>query len=318
MHSSNALDRGRSAHPRVRRTELNTHLALHGWISTSQLLELGFSSTSIDRLVDDELLVRLQRGIYRSSAAHVDDELALKGMLMAAGETSALARISSAHRQGHLDYPPTMPQLVVVSGAPRRKRSGFTIHKAAGLTEDDIVDVRGVRCTSAFRNVLDFAATSKTERDRRLLKRALRQATHGDRGLPEALSRHLADHRPFKGSLLLAEVLKLHSPETLIQRSGLEGRFIELCHELGIPMPQTNQLVLGHEVDLLWREQRVYGELDTYGTHGGVREFEQDRLRDAELTVAGYRGIRITAKRMDRERLVVGAQVLALLGLERR
>jgi hypothetical protein len=46
-------------------------------------------------------------------------------------------------------------------------------------------------------------------------------------------------------------------------------------------------IVLGHEVDFLWRSARVVAEVDGYAFHASALSFGADRRRDAELTAAG-------------------------------
>jgi very-short-patch-repair endonuclease len=67
-------------------------------------------------------------------------------------------------------------------------------------------------------------------------------------------------------------------------------------HEL--PLPEVNRRVAGHEVDVLWRAQRLIVELDGYAFHRDRRAFEHDRDRDADVLAAGYSVIRITWQRL--------------------
>ena len=45
-------------------------------------------------------------------------------------------------------------------------------------------------------------------------------------------------------------------------------------------------MVGGHEVDMLWREQRLVVEVDGFAYHSGRAAFERDRRRDAALQAA--------------------------------
>lgn len=61
-----------------------------------------------------------------------------------------------------------------------------------------------------------------------------------------------------------------------------------------------NQVVLTREqtrpiVDLLWRTGRLVVEIDGFAHHASRRAFEQDRQRDWELLVSGYRVLRLAA-----------------------
>jgi very-short-patch-repair endonuclease len=81
-------------------------------------------------------------------------------------------------------------------------------------------------------------------------------------------------------------------------RSDLERRFVDVCRDAGLPLPAVNASVAGFEVDALWPAQRLIVELDGYQYHRTRRAFESDRVRDAELQLAGYRTLRITHRRL--------------------
>jgi very-short-patch-repair endonuclease len=80
-------------------------------------------------------------------------------------------------------------------------------------------------------------------------------------------------------------------------RSNLEAIVLETMQRAGLPRPEVNASVEGHEVDFLWREHGVVAELDTYVTHGSPLAFERDRNRDRKLAIAGWRVARITDER---------------------
>jgi very-short-patch-repair endonuclease len=96
-------------------------------------------------------------------------------------------------------------------------------------------------------------------------------------------------------------------------RSPLEDRFAEFCRDRQIPPPTTNVLLLGHEVDALWPASRLVVEMDSFEFHSDRAAFERDRAKDAALTTAGYRVVRLTHRRLENEPTVVAAQLSGLL-----
>ena len=56
-----------------------------------------------------------------------------------------------------------------------------------------------------------------------------------------------------------------HDPD--ITRSKLEERFLALIAEAGLPRPEVNAIVGGHEVDFFWPEHRLIVETDGAATH---------------------------------------------------
>ena len=62
----------------------------------------------------------------------------------------------------------------------------------------------------------------------------------------------------------------------------------------GLPAPEVNVPVHGHQVDFLWRDQGLVVEVDGFQFHSTREAFERDRRRDAELQRAGLRVLRVT------------------------
>ena len=65
--------------------------------------------------------------------------------------------------------------------------------------------------------------------------------------------------------------------------------------------------------DALWPEQRLIVELDSYDIHTTRQAFEQDRARDRDLTLAGYRVVRVTWRQLTTDADAIARQLSALL-----
>lgn len=96
-------------------------------------------------------------------------------------------------------------------------------------------------------------------------------------------------------------------------KSYYERKLLKLIADAGLPRPLTNHRVAGHEVDLVWLDQRLVVEFDSRKFHGDRRAFETDRRRDQDLVAAGYRVIRVTARQLEQEPYVVVARLAAAL-----
>ena len=70
-------------------------------------------------------------------------------------------------------------------------------------------------------------------------------------------------------------------------------------------MPESNVAVAGLVVDAVWRERGLVVELDGHAYRGTRAAFGEDRRRDAQLVLAGYRVLRVTHGRLRRERAAV-------------
>jgi very-short-patch-repair endonuclease len=87
---------------------------------------------------------------------------------------------------------------------------------------------------------------------------------------------------------------------------------LALVAQYGLPRPLVNTVVEGHEVDFYWPHARLIVETDGAATHLTPTAFEADRIRDAELTVAGYRVVRFTWRQLT-ERPAETARILEAL-----
>jgi very-short-patch-repair endonuclease len=85
-----------------------------------------------------------------------------------------------------------------------------------------------------------------------------------------------------------------------------------------LPRPVTAFNVAGYEIDVYWPELRFAVELDVYAIHGAHDPFEEDRLREENLKLAGVEMTPITGHRLEREPRQVMERVSRLLDQRRR
>jgi very-short-patch-repair endonuclease len=155
--------------------------------------------------------------------------------------------------------------------------------------------------TTVARTILDLADVLP----RRALERALDEAAYLRLDLEG-----LEPRRGRRGYGLLTRVLADHEAGSTRTRSDLEELMLSLCWRA---QPEVNQTIEGHEVDFVWRDARLIVETDGWGAHGTRSAFESDRARDAELIAAGWRVVRITKRRLEREPEAVAEQLVRLL-----
>jgi very-short-patch-repair endonuclease len=185
-----------------------------------------------------------------------------------------------------------------------RGRPGIRVHRTTIHPADATVK-EGLPVTSPARTLLDLAATDDPTR---ALNEAhvLRLVT--DLSLNEQFSRY-PRHR---GTQALRQAIQ---PEPKLTRSEAERRALELIRRARLPQPETNVRLKGHEVDLLWREQRLVVEVDGYAFHSVRRSFEHDRRRDADLITSGYTVMRVTWRQIEREPEATAATLATALSL---
>ena len=92
--------------------------------------------------------------------------------------------------------------------------------------------------------------------------------------------------------------VRLKGAEGRRQRSDLEEEFFALIDRHHLPPPETNVRLGRHEVDFLWRQQRLVVESDSYLYHRGSVSFEDDHARDLDFRAAGFTVLRFTDRQM--------------------
>lgn len=274
----------------------------HGVFSHRQLRELGLGRSGIARRVRTGKLRRVHRGVFYAGHGPITRLGRFMAAVLAAGPGAALSHRSAAVLWALLRSAPAQPEVTVPRNGGRG-HDGITVHRSP-LTPSEITVHDGIPVTTVARTLIDLADVVS----RRALERAFDQAEikrldcTGLRVLPNR-----------RGAPLLAAVLNDHQPGTTMTRSELEEAMLVLCREAGLQPPEVNHHAEENEVDFIWRPQRLIVETDGWATHGTRRAFERDRARDADLVVAGWRVLRITHRRLQRQPRAVTGQLRRLL-----
>jgi very-short-patch-repair endonuclease len=77
--------------------------------------------------------------------------------------------------------------------------------------------------------------------------------------------------------------------------------------------PRSRATPIAGEVDAVWPDHRLIAELDGYDAHTTRRAFENDRAKDRELVVAGWRVVRITWRQLEHQPERLASQLRALM-----
>lgn len=258
-------------------------------IATRQLVALGIGRGGIAHRVALGRLHPCHRGVY--AVGHIPSTPLARAAaaLLACGEGAALLHMAEAALLGLV---PTWPATLDVGGTRSGGHRGVRTHRVR-LRPEDLTIREGLRVTTPARTLVDLAAVVPARKLTRIVNDArragsvtlheLRRQVDATRGRPTSALKPLLD-----------------SP-TAPTRSTLEDDFLAFVRRHRLPMPEVNPEVEGHEVDALWREENLIVELDTRDYHEDPAAFERDRKRDAELTAAGFRVVRITGRRLGEE-----------------
>ena len=292
----------------------------YGVFGLDQIAELGLSASAARARVASGRLHRIHQSVYSMVPLSL---LGRDGRYMAAvlscGPDAVLSYRCAAAlyeirgtAQAKID--------VTVRGRSHRKHAGVDVHRSTTLTPDDVTTVHGIPCTTVARTLLDLAQVIKG----RPLERALDQAEILQLLDLDALLDQIERNKARPAAKRLRAVLDQHYVGSTPTWSELEEAFLAACRQAGLPMPDVNAFIDPNDgdptairVDFVWRNQRVIVETDGHQTHRTRQAFEEDRLRDQRLAVAGWVVIRITWRQLTQRPTEVTDRIAQLLSRQR-
>jgi very-short-patch-repair endonuclease len=279
-----------------------------GVITRAQLLELGLTRTTIDNWVKHSRLHPLYRGVFLLGHPRPIAGARQLAAVLASGPGAVLSHLSAAEiwqllpgREGAVD--------VTVPGRNPGRKRGIRVHRVRDLDPRDIRKLGGIPITSPARTILDLAA-DVTPRE---LEQALAEAYARQLARRSELVSLLARRSPRPGTRALRALLEDGTPA--LTRSQAEDRLLGLIRAAELPAPETNIRIGRHEVDFVWRDQRLIVEVDGFRFHSSRSAFERDRRRDAELGTLGFRVARVTWHQIVDEPVALVARLATALAV---
>ena len=267
----------------------------HGVVTTAQLTAAGLGPRAVAHRVANRRLVRLHRGVYQVGPISTTYAHEMAAVLVTRG---VLSYHSAASVWGI--RPHNGDVHITVTGHHPRHRAGLRIHRSHSL---DAAVHDGLPLTSPARTLIDLAPHLHQHE----LDRAAEQVQVLRLASRDEIVAQLGKQRGVRA--LQAALFD----EPALTRSEAERRLLHLVRAARLSRPETNAMVGGYEVDMLWRRQRLIVEVDGYAFHSGRAAFERDRRRDAALQAAGYRVVRFTWRQITLEPHAVVARIATLL-----
>lgn len=277
----------------------------YGVVASGQLLGAGLSRGGIRRRAQSGRLHRIHRGVYAVGYPWTSLEGRWMAAILVAGRRgawihsgargidagvkntpldhwgAALSHRSAAVLWGLLPTTQT-PVCISVAGVEgKRRHAGVHIHRSRTLESGIVTSHRGLPVTDPVRTIADLRRAAST------------------RGCPASVAPH-----ELRRAIRQAEVLGLPTGAKALterSRSDLELAFLELCRRHLLPEPELNVWVGKHQVDFLWRDERLVVETDGYRYHRGRTAFENDHARDLDLRVLGYEAMRFSDRQITEE-----------------
>lgn len=283
----------------------------HGVVSRGQLLELGFGEGAIKARVGMRRLVGIHGGVFAVGQGRVDRRGRWWAGVLAYGG-GVLSHRSAAELWGLGRQRGSLVEVTAPGGRQGvERRPQLWIHRCRLLpTEDGTAHGGGLPVTTVARTLFDYAEIVPFAQLERAWEAAdrlnLLQLAAVERVCERGYGRRAL--RPIRRLLAGAR-----APAG--GRSPLEDRFQRFLAAHRLPPGSANVDVLGHEVDVLWPAARLIAELDSWEHHGHRAAFERDRSRDPERMIAGYRTIRVTHRRLDKEAAKLATEIRQLLNI---
>ena len=280
----------------------------HAVVGRRQLLAMGIGDDAIRHRVRTGRLHPLHRGAYAVGHELLLPDSRYMAAVLAYGRGAVASHRTAAALLG-LAPSPAGDLEVTVLRAGARSRRGLRVHVTRSFDPEEIGKCKSIPCTSPARTLVDLAAVLDRRRLRRALERSVELRILDGRAMDAALGR--SNGR--RGTGLLRELLAGLYGDPAPVRTELERRFLELVREAGLPLPVVNAHVGRYQVDFHWPAARLIVETDGRETHDTPHQFEEDRRRDLELALAGWRVVRISWRQVTGEPKAVVALLRSLL-----
>jgi very-short-patch-repair endonuclease len=273
-------------------------------VALFQLRELGFGDEAVKTRLDQARLLHVHGEVYAVGHKRLGPRSHWWAAVLAYGPDAVLSHQSGAvlwglrrRRSGPIHVAAALGRQGV------RRRRGIWIHRCKLLAEETTVH-EGLPVTTVGRTLFDLAEVAAYDEVKKTAEAADRRNLLRLRELEEVCERGHGRRALRPVRRLLTD---LGAPTE--GRSPLEIRFAEFLRARRISAPVQNVDVLGHEVDALWPDAKLIVELDSWEFHSDRSAFE----RDPKLLIAGYRTIRVTHRRLDREADQLAAEIRQLL-----
>jgi hypothetical protein len=265
-----------------------------GVITRREALALGMSPAMLSRRVQSGHLIPVARGVYVQPGV-LEAELTL--LRAATWALDAVASHESAARLHGLQGLEERPVAVIVPVRRSYRFADVQVHQLTDLTQADTTDILGIPTTDPSRTVLDLAAVLPSK----LLADVTDQTVRGRLSSYEHISERLEStaRKGKPGVRKLRAVLKPRLGGRFVSDSTLETRLLDVLHEGGLPMPDTQYKPpwlrhMNGRVDLAYVEQSLIVEADSRRWHGSPEAFQIDRRRDNIAQLANWMILRFT------------------------
>jgi very-short-patch-repair endonuclease len=259
----------------------------HGAASLAQLRACGLTARDIRSHVRAGGLVLATPTVAAVCGSPDTWYRRLQVGLLALGDDAWVSHEAAAALHGLDRSQAAAVEFTTLRSVRRRGPVWATVHTTTTVGRVDVITVRGFRCASATRTIIDLAAAGSSA-DR--LAAAIDSAVRLRLSAPLVLEERLRELRgPGRHGVRLVDVLLLDSGgETILER-----RFLTLVRRAGLPKPQTQRRVRSDgrqvaRVDFLYPDLRIVVEVSGRLGHSNPADRSRDAQRRNELQDLGF------------------------------
>ena len=260
-----------------------------GLVTRSQLLQAGFVSEQIWRLLARGRLERIHPGVYRIAGYPPFWDQTLMAALLAAGK-AAFVSFEAAGAHWALDAVVADRPHITVVHAQVARIDGVVVHRTRLLAPGDVLKRGPLRVASPYRTLIDLAASLPLPQLEDALDAALRQNLVSVAPLLKRLD--IRGRRGVRGTGGLERLLEARRGQRK-KASTLQNRFRRGLAASGLPMPLEEYQIFDRKgrfvarVDFAYPDIKVYIEVD--GSHHEMRKHRQaDMRRQNRLSREGW------------------------------
>ena len=252
----------------------------------------GLSRSAWYRAIDSGTIEQVHPFVARLPGTPRTPEQRIAAAVLAIGG-GAVASHRSATRLCGAARPDTDPVDLITIDCRRDDRlDGVVIHATRDLKHLRPQRRHGIACTNILRALVDLGAV-----DPEGVGDAVGHALATKLADLRALEATVADHagKGRRGVVALRNAIDAWSIDAKPADSTLEAAMARLIRRYRLPPVRFHPVIEGWEVDFHVLGSPVILECDGWVFHGLDRTtFERDRIRDAELTAAGWIIVRFT------------------------
>jgi hypothetical protein len=284
-----------------------------GYITRSQLLDMGHSPGGIDWLLRSGTVKRASEGVYEviPPNSHID---LVRGAILALPD-AVVSHQSAAHILA-LPVRPNLVPTVCVAAHTTHVFPGVMVRRCNDLETSHVRWIDGLTVTSVPRTMFDLAGILEFREFDQIAEAALIDGRMSMEQFDRLVS-HVA-RKGKRGSRASKDFIAVRMPgdprSTVLERKGRR-----VLARAGLPAP-TPQFPIPwnprRRFDDAYPDERLALEWDSRGWHQQRRAMRSDRRRDREAAIHGWRIVRFTWEDVTEHPREVASTVARLLALQ--